>query len=182
MSRRRLVEDQLRRRSVGSSGPQHAAQRGEEVAARANAVGAQRTLPASSCERSSRSLTSSSSASAERRMKPTCFSCSAVSGAVGAASSSSVRPRMELSGVRNSWLTLATTRVLISAERLSESVLSSSSGGARGPPWFDSSNSRLLSASRPAVRATSCFCRAISRFRATMSLIVACTWDIASTY
>lgn len=58
-------------------------------------------------------------------MNWTCFSCSEESGPLSGLSSTLDKPRMEWSGVRNSWLTLATTRFFTSAARWRFSAFSS---------------------------------------------------------
>ena len=62
------------------------------------------TRPASTLARSSKSSTISANSAALSWMKVTCFSCSSVSGPSTRSSSSRVMLRIELIGVRNSWL------------------------------------------------------------------------------
>ena len=60
-------------------------------------------------------------------MNPTCFSCSSVSGPSTRSSSSRAMLRMELIGVRNSWLMYARKRLLSSVASRSCSACASSS-------------------------------------------------------
>ena len=93
----------------------------------ANRVGRSETLPASILERSSTSSMRPRRVSALVRMNSICVSCSDVRSPSVRSRSRRERPRMELIGVRNSWLTLATRRVLTSADRRRVSFFSSSS-------------------------------------------------------
>ena len=115
-----LLEDQGDRRRCGSSG-RIMPRRRSNRSATSNVSGRMTTLPASTFARSSRSLTSSDRPSAALRMKPTCFSCSAVS-SPSAAVQQEPRTgcRIEFSGVRNSWLMLDRKRVFSSETRRSE--------------------------------------------------------------
>ena len=87
----------------GRSMPRKAA----KVSSTLNVTGRKPTLPASILDRSRRSSTISVSVSALFLTKPSCFSCSGVRSPSSRSRRSLDSPKMELSGVRNSWLTLA---------------------------------------------------------------------------
>ena len=114
-------------------------------------VGRTTILPASTLARSSRSPTSSDRSCAALRMNSTCRTCSDVSSPSRRRRSSRLSARIELRGVRNSWLMLERKRDFISSARRRWSARSSSSA-------YRATTPRLVSSSSPLTR-TSSSCR-----------------------
>jgi hypothetical protein len=151
--------------SSGRSTPRIDANRSEAV----NFSMRSEARPDSALDKSSKSLTSAVSSSADERMKRTCFTCSSLSRPSPCSSSSRDKPKIVWSGVRNSWLTFATTRLFTSAARRSVSAFSASSACSERTPRCDSSSWLYAVMSSSFLLASSFFCRPISRLSATTS-------------
>ena len=111
--------------------------------ATSNSTGRTSILPASILARSSRSLTSSARSVAALRMKPTCISCSAVSGPSLRASSRPVRRADRVQRRAELVAHVGEEARFISSARRRKSALSSSSAYSATTPRLVSSSSRF---------------------------------------